>query len=41
MIGRRRLEILQSEGFGADANEIWQLKQVELLQVLVRDSIPS
>lgn len=30
MIGGRRVEILQSEAFGADTNEIGQLEQVEL-----------
>lgn len=32
MIRGRRFEILQSEAFGADTNELGELEQVELLK---------
>ena len=37
MIGSRGFGIPQSKAFGADANEVWQLEQVELLRALVSD----
>ena len=40
VISSWRFEILQSENFGADADEIGQVEQVELLQVLIRDFTP-
>ena len=37
MISSRGFEILQRKPFGIDANEAWQLEQVELLLALVQD----
>lgn len=37
MIGGWGSKVFQSEAFRADADEIGQLEQVELLHVLVRD----